>query len=67
MLITRISPFSRESLTLDLDITEKQLNEWKWGKLAQHAFSNLSADEREFLISGIHPGEWEEYLCEEEE
>jgi hypothetical protein len=66
MLVTRISPFSNKSLTLDLDITREQFWAWKDGLAAQRAFPDLSADEREFIITGIHPGEWEEYLGDEE-
>lgn len=35
------------------------------GKLIQNAFPELSAGEREFLITGITPEEWNELFSEE--
>jgi len=37
----------------NLDVTESQLFQHKQGQLAQVAFSNLTADEREIIISRI--------------
>lgn len=39
---------------------------YKAGALIQDAFPFLSADEREFLISGILPDEWERLFGSEE-
>lgn len=36
-----------------IPVTDKQLAEWKAGKLAQDCFPNLSAAQREILISGL--------------
>jgi len=44
---------------MELNITEKQLKDWKAGVLAQEAFSNLSDNEREFIMTGITPEEWD--------
>jgi hypothetical protein len=33
---------------------------WKEGEFAQNAFPDLTAEEREFLISGTTPDEWED-------
>ncbi len=35
-----------------------QLFDWRSGTLIQKAFPNMSADDREFLISGISPEGW---------
>lgn len=64
MEITRTSPFSGKTVTLDLDVTEGQIGAWEKGALAQNIFMHLSPDEREFIMTGIIPGEWEEYLGE---
>tara|TARA_B110000503_G_C6904166_1_gene311986 strand:+ start:95 stop:238 length:144 start_codon:yes stop_codon:yes gene_type:complete len=45
-----------------LDLSEGALLAWKGGMLAQDAMPNLSADEREFVMTGITPYEWEEYI-----
>lgn len=62
MKITRTSPFSGKTVTLDLKVTPTQLARWEAGALAQVVFKFLGADEREFIMTGIIPGEWEEYL-----
>ena len=66
MKITRKSPFTGKIVTLDLDITEKQMQAYRDGALVQNAFPNLNADEREFIITGLIPGEWDKMLGEEE-
>jgi hypothetical protein len=54
---------------MDIDITEQQLRDFYEDKLGliQDAFPHLSADEREFILTGIHPAEWEKLFGEMEE
>ncbi len=54
---------------MDINVTQKQLFEFMNDRsgLAQEAFPDLSVDEREFIISGIHPIEWNELFGNEEE
>ena len=59
MLIIRRSPFTGKLNTLDLPVTTEQLEARKAGALVQDAFPHLDADQREFLITGLAPGEWE--------
>ena len=59
VLITKKSPISGNVNSLDLPITEAQILLWQSGALIQEAFPHLSADQREFLLSGITPEEWE--------
>ncbi len=42
----------------------KGFNAWESGELIQNAFPTLSADEREFIKTGILPQEWEELFGE---
>lgn len=65
MQITIQSPFTGKYTTMDLPITEEQLVRWKNGELAQNVFSDLSPEEREFLISGLSPKEQKEIFHEE--
>jgi len=69
MLITRTSPITGRQNTLDLDISTDSLLKWQSGLLlVQEAFPVLTADEREFLISGCTKEDWETlYGTEEEE
>lgn len=65
MKVTRTSPFSGKTMTLDLDITAEQARAYGSGLSVQEAFPQLNADEREFILTGIMPGEWETYLPSE--
>lgn len=63
MLVTNISQLSGKETTLELDITEEQLerfyNRRENGEYVQTIFPNLTPAEREFLLTGISPIEWE--------
>ena len=59
MKITKKSPLTGKETTLDLDITQSQLIQWQNGALIQNVMPQLTPDEREFLISGIAPGEFD--------
>ena len=65
MKITRTSPFTGEINTLDIDVTQSQIDAWYGGELIQNAMPNLSADEREFIKSGIPSHEWDNMFGEE--
>ena len=58
MKITRTSMFSGIERTLDLPITEAQLSDWTAGTLIQKAMPQLSADDREFVMTGVTAQEW---------
>lgn len=59
MKITKRDPFSGKTNTMDLDITQEQLNRWHGGELIQDVFTQLNADQREFLMTGIMPYSWD--------
>ena len=56
------------SMTVDLGFDEfcKRLQRWLGGQLIQHAFPELSADQREFLMTGITPEKWDVMFKERE-
>lgn len=60
MLITRQSAWSGKVHTLDIPVTHEQIYEWQRGTLIQNAMPNLTADQREFLMTGITAEEWDE-------
>jgi len=68
MIVERQSIVSGKMYQMDINITPEQLFDFLNGKsgLAQEAFPELSADEREFIISGIHPTEWHELFGNED-
>jgi hypothetical protein len=67
MKITRTSMFTGIERTLDLDFTAEQLAEWKNGALIQNAMPNLSAADREFVMTGVTDEEWANEFGDEEE
>lgn len=66
MIIQKLHPITGQLNQLDLPITDRQLATWKAGAYVQDAFPQLSADEREFLISGLLPGEYDAIYTEED-
>jgi hypothetical protein len=63
MYITRKSQLSGQEHTLNLDVTFEQLHRFEnrkiTGEYVQTIFSNLPAPEREFILTGITPEEWD--------
>lgn len=67
MIITKKSMYSGKFNTMDLPITEEQIARWQSGTLIQNAFPNLNADQREFLMTGILPEEWDVMFPDEDD
>lgn len=67
MIITRTSPFSGQINTMDIDVTQAQLDAWKSGGHIQRVMPHLTPDEREFIMTGITPSEWDAAFSEERE
>jgi hypothetical protein len=65
MLIKKISPLSGTVNERDIDVTAEQIQWWHGGALIQDVMPNLSADDREFLMTGITPEEWAANIDEE--
>jgi hypothetical protein len=59
MLIKRRSPLTGEYNERDLPVTSAQLESWLGGALIQDAMPELSADDREYIVTGFMPGEFE--------
>ena len=60
MDITKTSPFTGLTHTRSINVTDDQLDRWQQGALIQDVMPNLSPDEREFIMTGITPNEWDE-------
>lgn len=60
MLITKKSLLTGRVHTMDLPCTQEQIDAWRNGQLIQDAMPQLDAQQREFLISGSTPEEWDE-------
>ena len=59
MRITRTSPFSGKTNTKEIPVTESQMFLWKSGATIQTAMPEISADDREFILTGITPEEFD--------
>jgi|TARA_B100000424_G_scaffold47347_1_gene32922 hypothetical protein len=51
--------------TREIPVTQEQIDAWKSGELIQNAMPNISADDREFLMTGITPEEWDAHFSDE--
>ena len=60
MMISKVSAISNKMHTMDIDVTDEQLQDWREGTAIQDAMPNLTPDEREFIKTGITPKEWDE-------
>lgn len=71
MLITKISDLSGEIHTMDLPVTEEQMDDFLHRRerrlLIQNIFPQLNPDEREFILTGITAQEWDAAFPEEDE
>ncbi len=62
MYITRKSPLSGRTHTVDIPTSTSAIAAWKEGMLAQDAFPTLNSDQREFIMTGITAAEWDTYF-----
>ena len=67
MLITRTSMATNITRTVALDVTQEQMDAWENGQLIQNAMPNLSADEWEFILTGMWGDEWDDVMLEEDD
>ncbi len=66
MLITKKSVLTGVIREREIDVTDEQLELWNSGVLIQYAMPHLSPDDREFLMTGITPEEWDETFGEDD-
>jgi hypothetical protein len=60
MKITKVSPRTGQLNTLDLPMTAEQYDQWRIGPgLIQDMLPELTAEQREFLLTGYTPEDWE--------
>jgi len=60
MKITKTSMVTGKEHTREIDVTQQQIRAWQDGMLIQQTMPNLSADEREFIMTGITAEEWDD-------
>lgn len=65
VVVSRKSPFGYRRLAImdhTMEDIEECVNTWNGGAFIQDAFPTLSAEEREFILSGFKEEEWDKYL-----
>ena len=73
MKLSMMSPLTGKTNTMELPITEERLNNWKRDRktnrtlLIQDAFPDLNHEQREFIMTGYTPEDWDEIFGELEE
>lgn len=68
MIVARRSPFTGIVHEMEIDVTPEQLAALEApGALIQRVLPHLSADEREFIATGITPQQWAYFVGEEDE
>ena len=70
--LVKESELTGEHNYMVISLTPEEYREWadtprNLRPLVQDAFPQLSDDEREFLITGITPEEWEKYMGSDED
>ena len=66
MQITKISQFSGKTNTMDIPITQEQYTSFQLdNRPIQKIFPFLSANEREFLLTGSTQEEWDKMFGED--
>lgn len=69
MEITRVSEATGIEHTRWIDVDEGEYLRWSSGETGfiQDVFPHLSDDDREFLLTGVTPEEWDEMFADVEE
>jgi hypothetical protein len=67
MTIKRTSSLTGVTRTKEIDVTIEQVLAWEEGELIQNAMPHLSADDREFIKTGITGEEWDQLFGGAEE
>jgi len=50
---------SGNTSSMNIDVSQDQIDLWQGGSLIQNVMPDLSADEREFIMTGVTPEEWD--------
>lgn len=68
MLVTKTSMFTGITRTLDLPVTQAQLDAYAAKQdLIQNIFPNLTPSQREFIMTGVTAEEWDAEFKEDDE
>jgi len=63
---TRVSSYSRKTHVREIEVDPADVEAWRLGALIQDVLPYVSAPDREFIVSGITPEEWNEMFNQED-
>jgi hypothetical protein len=66
MLITRQSPYTGITASIEIPVTQSQFDMWRQGTPIQTAMPDVSPDDREFIVTGLTASDWEDMMKDEE-
>lgn len=67
MQYTKKSQLTGVEHTMEIGATEEQISNWEQGMVIQRAMPNIPPEQREFLMTGITPQEWDMYVGPDDE
>lgn len=71
MIFEKFNPLKCAYVTMELPLSEEEFivcySKYQNGELIQNAFPMLNADQREFILTGTLPEEWDEMFPPEED
>ena len=67
MIISRKNPMTGEVRSVSISITPEQLAAYESGTVIQLAAPNLTPDEREFILTGFLPEEFDALMADDDQ
>ena len=58
MKISKISPLTGKTNTMEIAVTPEQIRRWQNHELIQNVMPDLTPEEREFIMTGYTPEDW---------
>ena len=65
MIISRVSPVTGQLNRRDIDVTTNQIEAWENGALIQDVMPHITPEDREFILSGCTPEDFDTLFPEE--
>lgn len=67
MKIRRRSPIDGRMRQLEIPVTQEMLDKWEAGHCIQDCMPELTPDQREFIMTGTTPEQWDMLFKEDED
>ena len=67
MIVSRKDPMTGKVRSVSMNITPEQMAAYESGTVIQLAAPNLTADEREFILTGFLPEEFDALMADDDQ